>query len=164
MELKSIEIKDNYPLLISLSGKSIWNQDNNGKISIERLLDRHSDSCLLTTISGDEITNSSVNKKEVIDTLQYFFHVCEEGLSPQSMWETDDCGYESLTLDYDMAEDKQQFEAVLDEITKRFPELKDPKNFIEKIPEGKTLMDMVSQIEVAYPCTWTVSYTKETQK
>lgn len=46
MKLKNIEIKDNYPLSIMLSGKSIWNKSDNGIINIERLLDRHSDSCV----------------------------------------------------------------------------------------------------------------------
>lgn len=39
MKLKNIEIKDNYPLSIMLSGKSIWNKSDNGIINIERLLD-----------------------------------------------------------------------------------------------------------------------------
>ena len=59
MKLKNIEIKDNYPLSIMLSGKSIWNKSDNGIINIERLLDRHSDSCLITAISGTEIMDSS---------------------------------------------------------------------------------------------------------
>ena len=54
MKLKNIEIKDNYPLSIMLSGKSIWNKSDNGIINIERLLDRHSDSCLITAISDNE--------------------------------------------------------------------------------------------------------------
>ena len=41
MKLKNIEIKDNYPLSIMLSGKSIWNKSDNGIINIERLLDRY---------------------------------------------------------------------------------------------------------------------------
>lgn len=161
MKLKNIEIKDNYPLSIILSGKSIWNKSDNGIINIERLLDKHSDSCLITAISGTEIMDSLVNKEKVIDILQYFFSACDEGLSPQSLWRTDDCDYESLLLEYDFAENKKQFEAVLDEMTKRFPDLKDPKKLFEDIPEGKTLTDMVSQIEVTYPCTWTVDFIRK---
>lgn len=165
MELKNIEIKDNYPLSIMLYGKAIWKCNNkSNKVKDDYLLDRQEDSCCLQPISCPINLYPSVDKKKAIDILQHFFSVCEEGLSPQSLWGTSDCDYESLLLDYDLAEDKKQFEMVLDEMTKRFPELKDSKNFIEKIPEGKTLTDMVSQIEVAYPCTWTVSYTKKAHK
>lgn len=159
MELKSIEIKDDYPLFISLCGKSIWKRDEKNKIVIDHLLDRSEDNYTITSISSTEL-KPSIDRNKLIAVLKYFFSVCDISISPQSLWATDNCGYKSLMIDYEI-DKKRMFESVFNEITKQFPKLKQAENFIEEIPEGKTLLDMVSEIEVAYPETWTIDYVKK---
>ena len=162
MELTNIEINDDFPLMISLDGKSIWKKNDKDEIIVDQLLDRQEDGSLITSISCTEL-KPSVDKNKLLDVLKYFFSVCDEGLSPQCMWRTNDCDYISLLVDYDY-ESEKQFENAFNEIIKQFPELKQSENFIEEIPNGKTLLDMVSCIDVAYPTTWTVEYNKEKKK
>ena len=159
MNIKKIEIEDDFPLCIQLLAKSVWRQNEKDEIVVERLLDRRENNCTLVTFSYTELKPSS-DQKKLIDVLQYFFSVCNEHISPQCMWMTDDCSYNSLFINYDMDE-KKQFDTVLNEITKLFPELKQTENFSVKIPKGKKLEDVISQIEVAYPETWTVEYAIE---
>lgn len=64
-------------------------------------------------------------------------------------------------FDIDKKNLKKQFENVFGEITKCFPKLLQTENFIEEIPKGKILLDIVSQIEAAYPKTWTVDYIRK---
>lgn len=159
MELKKIEINDDFPLMISLCGKSIWKKDENNKVAVDCLLDRQEDNYTMTTISCTEL-KPSVDKNKLIDILKYFFSVCDEHMSPQCLWGTNNCNYSSLLKNYEAGKNKP-FDDIFAELTKQFPELKQPENFLEKVPKGKTLLDVVSSIEIAYPRTWTVDYIKE---
>lgn len=158
-KLEKIEIKDDFPLMVALYGKSSWKKDKNGKIIVKHLLNRQADSCTITPISCAEL-KPSADRNRLIEVLRYFFSVCDEGLSPQSLWASNDCDYKSLLKDFDMGKNKQ-FDTVFDKIITLFPELKQPENFLEEISKGESLRDVVSEIEVAYPETWTVEYTKE---
>lgn len=159
MELTKIEIEDDFPLMISLCGKLIWKRNRKDEIVVDCLLDRQEDNYSITSISCTEL-KPSMNKNKIVEVLKYFFHICDEHMSPQCMWGTNECDYESLLINYDIAE-KEKFESVFNEITRQFPLLKQPENFLEEIPEEKTLTDMISNIEVAYPSTWMVDYIRE---
>lgn len=161
MELKNVKIEDNFPLIIILSGKSIWKQNENNEIVIEHLVDRREDNYTITGISYVKL-KPSVDKNKLISILQYFFSICDKSLSPQSMWMTNDCNYKSLLIEYKVDESKKkQFEDAFNELTKQFHELEQAENFLEEIPKGKKLLDVVAEIEVAYPETWTVDYIVE---
>lgn len=165
MELKNIKIKDDFSLMISLYGKSVWRKDENDELEVCYLVDREKDNCMLTSISCTEV-KPSIDRKKLMEVLKYFFPVCDEYISPQCMWGTDDCDYISLMLDYEIGKNqtlqsKERFENVFVEMTKYFPELKQSEKFLEKIPDGKSLLDMVCCIEVAYPKTWNAYYLKE---
>lgn len=154
MKLTQLTITDDLPLMIHLCGKSIWVIDKDKKIHVERLLERKEEKYTITDIICTGMKPSE-DMQKITDTLHYFFQVCDPDMSPQILWSNKDCDYKSLLLDY---ENGQTFDPVFTEITKQFPELKNPENLLEKIPEGKHLIDVVSTIEVAFPGTWNVEY------
>lgn len=154
MKLTQLTITDDLPLVINLCGKSLWAIDDNKKIHVERLLERKEENYTITAIICAGIKPSE-DAQKITDTLHYFFQVCDPGMSPQSLWGDENCAYRSLLLDY---QKEQSFDQVFAEITKRFPELRNPENLLEKIPEGKRLIDVVSTIEIAFPSTWNVDY------
>lgn len=157
MKLTQLQITDDFPVYINLCGKSVWKSDENQQIYTDSILDRKDEkSFLITTITGTELKPSD-EKNKLMDLLYYFFPICDEDTSPQNLWCTADCGYRSLMLDYQPGQE-QQFDRILTEIMKRFPELKNPERLIEKIPDGKHLKDVISMIEIAYPATWDVEY------
>lgn len=152
LELTNIEIKDDFPLNISFNGKS-------SSLKTVNLVDREADNCIITEISETEL-KPSTDKKKIIDVLKYFFSVCDVGLSPQCMWRTDNCDYESLMLEFE-PNNKEKFEEILEKMIEFFPELKEEKNFLDGMPKGKTLLDVIYIIEVAYPTTWTVEFIRK---
>lgn len=157
MKLTQLQITDDFPISINLCGKSVWKSDRNKKIYTDSILDRKDEkSFCVTAITGTELKPSE-GRQKLTDLLTYFFPLCDEHASPQSLWMTDQCSYQSLLLDY-CPEQEQQFDQILTEIMKQFPELKDPERLLEKIPDGMHLRDVVSMIEIAYPDTWVVEY------
>lgn len=156
--LKKIKITDDYPLIVSFGGKSIWKIDNNEKVKIESLLNRTEESCTITTLSEVRLKPSS-SKNEIEDFLNYFFGVCDVGTSPQIMWGTDDCDYVSLSILFEY--DKEHFDSVYQKTIEHFPKLLNSENHLEKIPNDKLNMDYVSLIEVAYPSTWIVDFIRK---
>ena len=156
LELKNIKINDDYPLILSLNGKSIWKINENEQIEIANLLNRTEENYTITTISEIKI-KPSIQIDLIIDVLNYFFGVCDEDCSPQIMWETDDCKYISLFKNYDIS-NKEEFNRVFERIIKQFPRLNEPVNFLETIPENEVFINMVSQIELAFPATWNVDF------
>ena len=90
-------------------------------------------------------------------TLNYFFSVCDVGLSPQCMWGTDDCDYMSLFLECRIS-NVVEFNKNVEKMIDMFPELIHAENILLEIPKDKAIKDMVYMIEVAYPATWTVEF------
>lgn len=158
--LKKIKITNDYPLIVSFGGKSIWKIDNKEKVEIESLLNRTEESCMFTTLSEVRLKPSSY-KNEIEDFLNYFFGVCDVGTSPQSMWGTDDCDYVSLSLLFDCSSDMEHFDSVYKKTIEYFPKLLNSENYLEKIPNDKLSMNNVSLIEVAYPSTWIVDFIRK---
>lgn len=99
LELKALKMNDNFPLIISLNGKVEWEFDENMDIVNNHLVNRDDARCTSSTISQIMLYPSS-DKAKIVSTLNYFFSVCDESLSPQCMWKTDDCDYMSLFLEY----------------------------------------------------------------
>lgn len=157
LELKTIKITDDFPLYITFNGKASYKLDTNGKLEIESLLNRNIENSTSLAISNVGF-NPSLHKNKILEILHFFFKACNASLSPQGLWSTDDCNYRSLILDFDITE-TDFFEQVYLEMIKRCPELTQEENFVVEIPEKDKLKDFVSQIEVAYPETWTVEYT-----
>lgn len=95
LELKALKMNDNFPLIISLNGKVKWELDDNKDIVDSHLVGRDDARCTFSTISQIMLYPSS-DEAKIRSTLNYFFSVCDESLSPQCMWKTDDCDYMSL--------------------------------------------------------------------
>ena len=154
MQLTKIQITDDFPLMIVLCGKSIWKYDENHHLQVETLLNRNEDNYTITSVVCTELKPSE-NRQKIKNILKWFFPVCDAHMSPQGLWGTDDCDYNSLLLDY---QDNTNFDEIFIEITKQFPELREPKNLLEKIPNGLHLRDVIATIEIAYPKTWNIKY------
>lgn len=140
LELKTLKMNDNYPLIISLNGKVEMGKDKD-----------------INLVDRDEIGCSFSNKAVIESTLNYFFSVCDVGLSPQCMWETDDCDYMSLFLECRIS-NVVEFNKNVEKMIDMFPELIHAENILLEIPKDKAIKDMVYMIEVAYPATWTVEF------
>lgn len=153
---KSIKIDDDFPLIISLNGKSKWKRNNDGQIEVENLINRMEESYTITTISEIRIKPSHC-EVAIKDFLKYFLGVCDASCSPQSMWKTKDCDYTSLIVDYKI-NNEEQFDNICKKILNKFPRLANTENFLIKLQKNENLLNMVSQIEVAYPSTWSVDF------
>lgn len=156
LELKALKMNDNFPLIISLNGKVEWELDDNKDIVDSHLVNRDDARCTFSTISQTMLYPSS-DKAKIRSTLNYFFNVCDESLSPQCTWKTDDCDYISLLLPYTRY-DQIKFDLVRNKILEQFPELLMPENCLEKLPDYGKTEDYIASIEVAYPATWTIDF------
>lgn len=152
LELKTLQIKDDIPLYVTLDSLSTWDKNENRY----KFVTRNADSCVYTPAYILKLYPSS-NKEKIDELLQYFFKVCDVGASPQSVFKTDDCNYISLFLEYTRY-DQIKFDLVCNKILKQFPELLIPENCCEKLPNYGKTEDYIASIEVAYPETWTVEY------
>ena len=151
-ELKKLEIKDDIPLYVTLDSLTTWDKNENR----DKFVTRNADSCIYTPVYMLKLYPSS-SKEKIVTLLEYFFKVCDVGVSPQCMWETDDCDYNSLLLPYTRY-DQIKFDLVRNKILEQFPELLMPENCLEKLPGYGKTEDYIVSIEVAYPETWTVEY------
>ncbi len=152
LELKTLQIKDDIPLYVTLDSLSTWDKNENRY----KFVTRNADSCVYTPAYILKLYPSS-SKEKIVTLLEYFFKVCDVGASPQCMWKTDDCDYISLLLPYTRF-DQIKFDLARNKILEQFPELLMPENSLEKLPDYGKLEDYVASIEVAYPETWTVEY------
>ena len=152
LELKTLQIKDDIPLYVTLDSLSTWDKNENRY----NFVTRNADSCVYTPVYMLKLYPSS-SKEKIVTLLEYFFKVCDVGASPQCMWKTDDCDYISLLLQYTRY-DQIKFDLVRNKILKQFPELLMPENCLEKLPDYGKMEDYIVSIEVAYPTTWTVEY------
>ena len=158
LELKTLQIKDDLPLYVTLYSKAPWGVNENGDIKRYKLVTRHANCFAYAPVYNLKLYPSS-NKEKIDELLQYFFKVCDVGASPQSVFKTDDCNYISLFLEY-TKHDQVKFDLVRDKILGQFPELLMSENCYEKLPDSAKLEDYIASIEVAYPETWTVEYAK----
>lgn len=150
--LKTLQIKDDIPLYVTLDSLSTWDKNENRY----KFVTRNADSCVYTPAYILKLYPSS-SKEKIVTLLEYFFKVCDVGASPQCMWKTDDCDYISLLLQYTRY-DQIKFDLVCKKILEQFPELLMPENCLEKLPDYGKIENYISSIEVAYPATWTVEY------
>lgn len=150
--LKTLQIKDDIPLYVTLDSLSTWDKNENRY----KFVTRNADSCVYTPAYILKLYPSS-SKEKIVTLLEYFFKVCDVGASPQCMWKTDDCDYISLLLQYTRY-DQIKFDLVRKKILEQFPELLMPENCLEKLPDYGKIENYISSIEVAYPATWTVEY------
>lgn len=153
-ELKKLEIKDDIPLFVTLDSLSTWDKNENRY----KFVTRNADSCVYTPVYMLKLYPSS-SKEKIVTLLEYFFKVCDVDVSPQCMWKTDDCDYNSLLLPYTRY-DQIKFDLVRNKILEQFPELLMPESCLEKLPGYGKTEDYIVSIEVAYPETWTVEYAK----
>ena len=152
LELKTLQIKDDIPLYVTLDSLSTWDKNENRY----KFVTRNADSCVYTPVYMLKLYPSS-SKEKIVTLLEYFFKVCDVGASPQCTWKTDDCDYISLFLPYTRY-DQIKFDLVRNKILEQFPELLMPENCLEKLPDYGKTEDYIASIEVAYPATWTVEY------
>lgn len=156
LELKTLQIKDDLPLYVTLDSLTTYVVNENGDIKRYKLVTRHVNCCAYAPAYNLKLYPSS-NKEKIDNLLQYFFKVCDVGASPQSVFRTDDCDYISLFLEYTRY-DQIKFDLVRNKILEQFPELLMPENCLEKLPDYGKTQDYIASIEVAYPATWTVEY------
>lgn len=151
LKLKPLQLNDNFPLIISLIGKVERGVDEE-----MNLVDRDDSGCNFSTISQVKLYPSS-NKAVIESTLNYFFSVCDDSLSPQCMWKTDDCDYMSLLLEYKKASEFE-FDQNVERIIETFPDLIQSENVLLNIPKNNAIENLVYMIEVAYPTTWNIEF------
>lgn len=151
LKLKPLQLNDNFPLIISLIGKVERGVDEE-----MNLVDRDDSGCNLSTISQIKLYPSS-DKKKIESILNDFLNVCDDDLSPQCMWKTDDCDYMSLLLEYKKASEFE-FDQNAERIIETFPDLIQSENVLLEIPKDKEIKNMVYMIEVAYPTTWNIEF------
>lgn len=151
LKLKPLQLNDNFPLIISLIGKVERGVDEE-----MNLVDRDDSGCNLSTISQIKLYPSS-DKKKIESILNDFLNVCDDDLSPQCMWKTDDCDYMSLLLEYKKA-NEFEFNQNVERIIETFSVLIQSENVLLEIPRDKEIKNMVYMIEVAYPTTWNIEF------
>lgn len=156
LELKALKMNDNFPLIISLNGKVEWEFDENMDIVNNHLVDRDDARCTSSTISQIMLYPSS-DRAKIVSTLNYFFSVCDESLSPQCTWGTDDCDYMSLLLEYHIYSEFE-FDKNVEKMINMYPDLLHSENVLLEIPKDKKIKNLVYMIEVAYPVTWTIDF------
>lgn len=147
LKLKKLKITNDEPLCIYFLGKikkKIEVKDKETYI----FENREEDICIESPI--EEMSFEVKDKEKIKNILFYFFENCDEGKSPQSLWETSEgLGYKSLLKDYSN-ENEKEFDNICDCLL----DVLDEKLKIERI--------FISSIEVAYPDNWDVVY--ETHK
>lgn len=151
LKLKSLQLNDNFPLIISLIGKVGWGVDEE-----MNLVDRDDSGYNFSTISQIKLYPSS-DKEKIESILNDFLNVCDDDLSPQCMWKTDDCDYMSLLLEYKKASEFE-FDQNVERIIETFPDLIQSENVLLDIAKDKEIKNMVYMIEVAYPTTWDIKF------
>lgn len=156
LELKTLQIKDDIPLYVTLDSLTTYVVNENRDLKRYKFVTRNADSCVYTPVYMLKLYPSS-SKEKIVTLLEYFFKVCDVGASPQCVWKTDDCDYISLLLPYTRY-DQIKFDLVRKKILEQFPELLMPENCLEKLPDYGKTEDYIASIEVAYPATWTVEY------
>lgn len=99
LELKTLQIKDDIPLYVTLDSLTTYVVNENRDLKRYKFVTRNADSCVYTPVYMLKLYPSS-SKEKIVTLLEYFFKVCDVGASPQCMWKTDDCDYMSLLLPY----------------------------------------------------------------
>lgn len=151
LKLKPLQLNDNFPLIISLIGKVERGVDEE-----MNLVDQDDSGCNFSTISQIKLYPSS-DKEKLESILNDFLNVCDDDLSPQCMWKTDDCDYMSLLLEYKKA-NEFEFNQNVERIIETFSVLIQSENVLLEIPRDKEIKNMVYMIEVAYPTTWNIEF------
>lgn len=151
LKLKPLQLNDNFPLIISLIGKV-----GRGVDEEMNLVDRDDPGCNFSTISQIKLYPSS-DKEKIESILNDFLNVCDDDLSPQCMWKTDDCDYMSLLLEYKKASEFE-FDQNAERIIETFPDLIQSENILLNIPKNNSIENLVYMIEVAYPTTWNIEF------
>lgn len=143
LKLKKLEITNNEPLCISFCGKLKKGIDILNKPPYD-FANRKENICFQSPI--EEMCFETKNKEKIDKILFYFFENCNEGKSPQSLWETSEgLGYKSLLLDYSDVQEK-----IFDNICNYLLHILNKDLEVEK--------QYVASIEVAYPDNWIVIY------
>lgn len=144
--LKKLNITDDKYLSISFSGRLKKETLVNGKYMYE-FYDREKDLGMYSPL--DKMTYKVTDKKKIKEILSYFFKKCDQGTSPQCLWETIDGDiYMSLLKDYEI-ENTKDFDNVCDELLDWLNE------------KYKTDKKYIANVEVAYPITWKVNYERK---
>lgn len=151
LKLKPLQLNDNFPLIISLIGKVERGVDEE-----MNLVDRDDSGCNFSIISQIKLYPSS-DKEKIESILNDFLNVCDDDLSPQCMWKTDDCDYMSLLLEYKKASEFE-FNQNVERIIETFPDLIQSENILLNIPKNNSIENLVYMIEVAYPTTWNIEF------
>lgn len=151
LKLKTLQLNDNFPLIISLIGKVERGVDEE-----MNLVDRDDSECNFSTISQIKLYPSS-DKEKIESILNDFLNVCDDDLSPQCMWKTDDCDYMSLLLEY-KKNSEFEFDQNVERIIETFPDLIQSENILLNIPKNNSIENLVYMIEVAYPTTWNIEF------
>lgn len=81
LELKTLQIKDDLPLYVTLYSKAPWGVNENGDIKRYKLVTRHANCFAYAPVYNLKLYPSS-NKEKIDELLQYFFKVCDVGASP----------------------------------------------------------------------------------
>lgn len=152
LELKTLQIKDDIPLYVTLDSLSTWDKNENRY----KFVTRNADSCVYTPVYMLKLYPSS-SKEKIVTLQEYFFKVCDVGASPQCMWKTDDCDYMSLLLEYKKASEFE-FDQNAERIIETFPDLIQSENILLNIPKNNSIENLVYMIEVAYPTTWNIKF------
>lgn len=151
LKLKPLQLNDNFPLIISLIGKVERGVDEE-----MNLVDRDDSGCNFSIISQIKLYPSS-DKEKIESILNDFLNVCDDDLSPQCMWKTDDCDYMSLLLEY-KKNSEFEFDQNVERIIETFPDLIQSENILLNIPKNNSIENFVYMIEVAYPTTWNIEF------
>lgn len=133
--LKKLNITNDKPLTICFSGKLKKETLIDEKYTYE-FYDREKEVWIQAPLDG--MIYKVTDKKKIKEILYYFFEKCDQGMSPQGLWETVDGDmYESLLKDYEI-ENTEDFDIVCDELFKYLNE----KREIDR--------KFIANIEVAY--------------
>lgn len=76
LELKTLQIKDDLPLYVTLDSLSTWDKNENRY----KFVTRNADSCVYTPAYILKLYPSS-SKEKIVTLLEYFFKVCDVGAS-----------------------------------------------------------------------------------
>ncbi|WP_019139354.1 hypothetical protein [Peptoniphilus timonensis] len=142
LKLKKLEITNDEPLCISFYGKLKKETDILNKPPYD-FANRKENICCESPI--EEMCFETKNEEKIDKIMFYFFENCDEGKSPQSLWETSKgLGYKSLLLDY--KDEQEKFDDICDCLLA----------ILNKNLEVER--QYIASIEVAYPDNWHVVY------
>lgn len=142
LKLKKLEIINEEPLSVVFLGKIKKKIETKDK-EMYAFANREEDICIESPI--EEMCFETKNKEKIYKILFYFFKNCDEGKSPQSLWETSaGLGYQSLLIDY--KDDLEKFDSICDCLLA----------ILSKNLEVER--QYIVSIEVAYPDNWNVVY------